>query len=91
MAVMSGASSEVGNDVRREPVVEIAAVLQLHLLDGAVAHRLQRATLDLALGQQGMDGAADVIGRDDTERTRTSPVSRSTSTLATAQAQPKAG
>ena len=53
------------DDVRREPVVEVAAVAQLDLLDRRVADRLERAALDLALGEDRVDDLADVVGRDD--------------------------
>ena len=39
------------DDVRRQTVVEVAAVAKLDLLDRGVADRLERAALDLALGQ----------------------------------------
>ena len=53
------------DDVGREPVVEVAAVAELDLLDRGVADRLQRAALDLALGQDRVDDLADVVGGDD--------------------------
>ena len=54
-----------GDDVRREPVVEVAAVAQLDLLDRRVADCLERAALDLALGEDRVDDAADVVDGDD--------------------------
>ena len=53
------------DDVRRQPVVEVAAVAQLDLLDRRVADRLERAALDLALGEDRVDDPADVVGGDD--------------------------
>ena len=53
------------DEVRREPVVEVAAVAQLDLLDRGVADGLERAALDLALGQDRVDDPADVVGGDD--------------------------
>ena len=53
------------DDVRREPVVEVAAVAQLDLLDRRVADRLERAALHLALGEDAVDDPADVVGGDD--------------------------
>ena len=58
---MRGASSDGRDDVRRQPVVEVAAVAQLDLLDRGVADRLERAALDLALGQDRVDDMADVV------------------------------
>ncbi len=54
-----------GDEVGGQPVVEIATVLHLHLLDGGIADRLERPAFDLTLGQDGMDDTADIIGRDD--------------------------
>ena len=54
-----------GDDVRGQPVVQVAAVAQLDLLDRGVADRLERAALDLALGEHGMDDPADVVGGHD--------------------------
>ena len=62
--MIRGASSDGRDDVRREPVVEVAAVAQLDLLDRRVAHRLERAALDLALGEDRMDDPPDVVGGD---------------------------
>ena len=76
------------DEVRREPVVQVPPVAQLHLLDRRVADRLERAALDLALAQDRVDDLADVVDGDDVARRATSQVSRSTSTLATAAAQP---
>ena len=59
---MRGASSDGRDQVGRQPVVEVAAVDELHLLDRRVADRLERAALDLALGEDRMDDAADVVG-----------------------------
>ena len=53
------------DDVGREPVVEVAPVAQLDLLDRGVADRLERAALDLALGEDRVDDPADVVGGDD--------------------------
>ena len=53
------------DDVRRESIVEVAAVAQLDLLDRGVADGLQRAALDLALGEDRVDDPADVVGGDD--------------------------
>ena len=53
------------DDVRGEPVVEVAAVAQLDLLDRGVADGLQRAALDLALGEDRVDDPADVVGGHD--------------------------
>ena len=53
------------DDVRREAVVEVAAVAQLDLLDRGVADGLQRAALDLALGEDRVDDPADVVGGHD--------------------------
>ena len=50
-----------GDQVGREAVVEVAAVLELDLLDRRVADGLERAALDLALGQDGVDDPADVV------------------------------
>ena len=52
------------DDVRRQPVVEVAAVAQLDLLDRGVADGLERAALDLALGQDRVDDPTDVVGGD---------------------------
>ena len=78
------------DQVGRQPVVEVLPVVQLHLLDRRVADGLQRPALDLALAQDRVDHLADVVDGDHVTDV-TSPVSRSTSTLATAAAQPKAG
>ena len=53
------------DEVRREPVVEVAPVLELDLLDRRVADRLERAALDLALAQDRVDDPADVVDGDD--------------------------
>ena len=65
IVVIRGASSDGRDDVRRQPVVEVAAVAQLDLLDRGVADGLQRAALDLALGEDRVDDPADVVGGDD--------------------------
>ena len=55
------------DEVRREAVVEVPPVLELHLLDRRVADRLERAALDLALAQDRVDHLADVVDRDDVD------------------------
>ena len=47
------------NEVRGQPIVLVAAVDQLELLDRGVAHRLERAALHLALGQHLVDDPPD--------------------------------
>ena len=79
------------DQVGRQAVVQVAAVDQLDLLDGRVADRLQRAALDLALGQHRVDRRGPMSSADTTSRTATSPVSRSTSTSATAQPSRRPG
>ena len=78
------------DEVRGEPVVAVPAVLDEHLLDRRVADGLERAALHLALGQHGLT-IRPASSAWTTDRTRTSPVSRSTSTAATAHAQLYAG
>jgi hypothetical protein len=53
------------DDVRRQSIVEVAAVAQLDLLDRGVADGLERPALDLALGEDRVDDAADVVGGHD--------------------------
>ena len=53
------------DDVGREPIVEVAPVAQLDLLDRGVADRLERAALDLALGEDRVDDPPDVVDGDD--------------------------
>ena len=53
------------DDVRLEPVVQVAAVAQLDLLDRRVADGLERPAFDLPFAQHRVDDPTHVIDRDD--------------------------
>ena len=74
------------NDVGGQPIVEVAAVLHLDLLDQRPAQRLERAAFDLPLAQRRVDRPPHLADRGDAQRPHPS-VSGSTSTSTTSAPQ----